>query len=207
MALVRKKLAKSGNKFIRVAVKEELFKVLNIEPVKDINQGVLRQILEGLLNLPKEDWEKLTYWSKWWTNRAVDAVNSAMPIPDLPDRFGKLRIATESSHGATADDFYDLMGLPTKGRDEGPAFGPKAKKYNQETKNKTASRRAKEILLNKGLDMPTRQIHVALLEEGYEISLSTLNMVCSEFRQSVRLLKARGWLVTSPKGLIPKVKT
>lgn len=69
-----------------------------------------------------------------------------------------------------------------------------ASKKEPKPRKKTGGVRAKEIMLQYGIDLSKEQIHQMLMEEGFKMSPSTVDVVRYEFRQAVRLLADSGML-------------
>lgn len=114
--------------------------------------------------------------------------------------------AIESEVGANSEDEKTES---TEKEEQAPVTKPAAEekttKPPKDTKSKSASKepkvrkkpagiRVKEIMLEYGMDLSKEQVHTILLEDGFKMAPSTVDVVRYEFRQAVKLLNEHGMI-------------
>lgn len=131
--------------------------------------------------LSDEVFESLSDRAQKWINSAIEAANNEEELPE----FGPEKLPEQPE--------YD----PENQRQR----AGQSRSRNHWGNYKSASARAREILLEEGLDYTVTQLMTHLEQEGYEYTGSTIKLVRSEFRRAVSTLYHSGYLAEEPPGL------
>lgn len=111
--------------------------------------------------LEDDEWSALSAGAQGWVNAGVKALKKGSPVSPFPD------LTTDGE--TTPEEAPKSKGAPV--RETGGGI------------------RVKEIMLERGMSIRSKDILAVLEEEGVKYSKSTLDMVRAEFRQTVRFLQ------------------
>lgn len=128
--------------------------------------------------LEEEDYHCLSNDTKKWVSEAMEAIENAEEIPLFPD------------HATLVKQRKDASSNSIKHRNK-----------NLANKNKSASQRSQEIMLENNINITAREVYIILMKEDYQYSFQTLKVIMAEFRRTLKFLWNEGLLTKKPNGL------
>ncbi len=112
-----------------------------------------------------------------WVCESFNSLNLGYPPIDFPD------VHLEDVHYETN------RSIPSK-------TGAAHREQNIKINPKGAAWRAKEIMIEERLSISLTDLHEQLIKEGYKYSIHTLQVVATEFRNCVKFLDKKGYLIS-----------
>ncbi len=155
----------------------ELRNITGLEPkVKEGPKRFRARLVRAASKLDDDKWDQLSDVVQIWVNQGIESLNSKEDV-----------------------SLFD-------GQAEEPEPEPEPEKAKPKSKEPAApvaatevprvggGQRVKEILIEHKFKIKNKDILAVMNAEGYTYSLSMLNCVCADFRQSVKVLRERGLL-------------
>lgn len=141
-------------------------------------------------DLPDEKWDELSEEVQGFVNEGINVLNTAANLVE----FTQDNVVEDM---ASQDEEIEKM--------RGSGRAVHSRELNRRRNYQGAGYRAKEVMLERGVNITAKQIYEILAEEGYHYSQSTLNVVRAEFRRGLNILWDKGFLKKKPKGFEPRV--
>lgn len=134
-------------------------------------------VLYCINEMAPDEWESLSEKTRAWIKMAADYLDRKQdppPYPDYQEVQRQIRALQARSHVARS--------------------------MNKRNNRKGASYRARELMLKHGMDISIKEHHQRLLDDGFEITRSSLSMLRTHFKMTVLVLYDNGQLVMEPRG-------
>mgnify|MGYP006423731943 CR=1 FL=1 len=139
------------------------------------------KLIVATTKLSDEEVESLTERTQNWIDAGIEAANNGQDIPEFGPEF------LPDDPDADPEDYRTKAGH--------------SRSSNYWANYKSASARAREILLEEGLSYTVKQLMSQLEQEGYQYTGSTIKLVRSEFRRACSTLYHAGYFAEEPPGL------
>ena len=164
---------------IKHPILEDLRRFFTTEDIENVPYDSLARVkvISQIASLSDKDYWSLGDDTLKWENDCAEAMKAGLLPVNLP---------------------VVVRGPPVvKGRGSARV----SRDLNKKNKNKAAHYRIKEIMWDQGVYIEPRKIKELMVEEGWQVSMGTIQAVKSEFRRSLGFLSEKGVLTSLPKGL------
>ena len=145
----------------------------------EVRTEYIDRLIRAVNNLSDKEWDTLSEPTQMWFNNSVDALAETKPVPIPEDEPAEDPVVVATPETTTTT----VTSIPNKG---GRVVGYQSGK-------KSGSRRAKEIVVEDPkvtLDMLSKR----LVDEGYKLSLGTLQVLLPDTLQTLQILQEKGLL-------------
>jgi hypothetical protein len=162
-------------------IEKELAESVGLEIAQDKDNNYRAKLMRSVINLSDEKWETISDEAKDWVNLSVKAFNEGEELPLFPGE--EVEVEEEEVEDNKVDDEQETT-------DNTKRFPPTPTSLKRKMKGRGAGWRMKELMLKHGLDVKPAILFHLLSDEGYILSVGTIESIRAEFRQTMKVLAA-----------------